>query len=111
MDSHRVWIWIRNIAIGLVIAAFVAVFGQPSGSPPTEAVAKVNGELIRRDVFEFFRDLTASRSREILPPNIDSAEARNLIDSHTMNNLIYRYIQAQEAEVLGLRVGDEELAQ
>lgn len=111
MDSHRVWIWIRNIAIGLVIAAFVAVFGQPSGSTPSGAVAEVNGELIPRDVFEFFRDLTASRSREVLPPNLDPAEARKLIDSQTMNNLIYRYIQAQEAEALGLRVSDEELAQ
>ena len=107
MDSHRVWIWIRNIAIGLVIAAFVAVFGQPSGSTPSGAVAEVNGELIPRDVFEFFRDLTASRSREVLPPNLDPAGARKLIDSQTMNNLIYRYIHAQEAEALGLRVSDE----
>ncbi len=111
MDSHRVWIWFRNIAIGLVIAAFVVVFGRPSGSASSGAVAEVNGELIRRDVFEFFRELAENRIRDTLPPNLDPAEARNLVDSQTVSNLIYRYVQAQEAEFLGLRVGDDELAQ
>lgn len=111
MRSNRVWIWIRNTALILVILAFVAVFGLPQGGAPTGAVAEVNGEQIRRDVFEFFRDQTANRNRDLLPADMDPAQARNLIDNQTMSSLIHRTILVQEAEALGLRVSDEELAQ
>ena len=62
MASTRLRRWVRNAAVALIVAAFVLVFGQPRGYSGTGAVAEVNGELIRRDVFEFFRDLNTARS-------------------------------------------------
>jgi peptidyl-prolyl cis-trans isomerase D len=111
MASTRLRRWVRNAAVALVVAAFVLVFGQPRGYSGTGAVAEVNGELIRRDVFEFFRDLNTTRSRDFLPPDMDPEDARNLLDGQTLNSLIHRCILTQEAEALGLRVSDDELAQ
>jgi len=44
--------WLRNILLGLVIVAFVMIFGQPGGGggSGSGAVAEVAGETIPRDV-------------------------------------------------------------
>ena len=111
MDSSRIKIWVRNAALGLVIIAFLLVFGQPTGSSISGVVAEVDGEPIRRDVFESFREQNASRSRDLLPADLDAAQVRQIIDAQTLQGLIQRLVLSQEAEALGLRVSDEELTQ
>jgi peptidyl-prolyl cis-trans isomerase D len=111
MASWSVGLWIRNILLGLVVLAFVVVFGQSSGSGGASgAVAEVNGERVEREVFEHFRRGVEARERQRLPEDASAADLRDVIDEQTRSSLIYRCILSQEARALGLTVGDEELA-
>jgi parvulin-like peptidyl-prolyl isomerase len=110
MAELRISVWIRNLAIAGVILAFVVLFGQPSGGRRGSAVAKVGSEQVSREVFEFFREQNEETSRQFLPDNLDADTLRNMIDRQTLDALLRRYILAQQAQVLGLRVTDAEVA-
>ncbi len=102
--------WVRNIMLGAVIVAFVLVFGQPGGGGNVSgAVAEINGEEIPRDVFEFFRERTQENRRDYLA-SLDADRATDLLDNETRGSLIRRYVIAQEAQELGLRVPDAALS-
>ena len=106
----RIGIWVRNIAIIGVLVVFAFFFGQPQGNDPSGSpVARVNGELIPRDVFEFFREQNEEAFRQYSEQGVDADQLRNLIDEQTRAGLIRRYVIAQEAESLGLGVSDESL--
>lgn len=94
--------WIRNGVLGLVIAAFVLLYGQGQGGGGPGAVAEVGGEVISRDLFEIWRERHSRALSETqgLEPN----QLRELIDSRTINSLVQRQILAQEAQALGLQV-------
>jgi peptidyl-prolyl cis-trans isomerase D len=109
MAEIRPAIWIRNIALGGVILAFVVFFGMPSQTPGPNAVAHVGGENISRDVFEFFRQQNENQSRPFLPKNLEANQIRDLLDRQTLDGLVRRYVLAQEAAALGLRVTDAEV--
>ncbi|MFQ5513826.1 MAG: peptidylprolyl isomerase [Myxococcota bacterium] len=104
-------IWVRNIALILVIVAFVVVFGMPSASGVGGAVAEVDGELIRRDVFEFFRAQLETNLSPNLTASLERDELSRLLDQQTLQTLIQRVILSREARALGLRAPDKELAQ
>jgi peptidyl-prolyl cis-trans isomerase D len=110
MAELRISVWIRNLAIAGVILAFVVLFGQPTGGRRGSAVARVGSEQISREVFEFFREQNEETSRQFLPDNLDADTLRNMIDRQTLDALLRRYILAQQAEALGLRVTDAEVA-
>ena len=78
--SFSAWslrLWIRNIVLGLVVLAFVIVFGQSSGTGGAEgAVAEVDGERIGRNVFEHFRSGLEAAQRDRLPDDADPAPRR-----------------------------------
>ena len=67
-------------------------------------VAKVNGEEIPRDVFEFFREQNEETFKQYQQQGVDSEQLRKLIDEQTRASLLRRYLMAQEAEALGLSV-------
>ena len=103
----RVGVWIRNLAILAVLATFAFLFGQPrvheQGQQP---VAKVNGEAIPRDVFEFFREQNEQTLRQYGEKGMDTQQMRELIDQQTRSALVRRYVMSQEANSLGLGVSD-----
>jgi peptidyl-prolyl cis-trans isomerase D len=106
----RIGIWLRNIAIILVLGVFAFFFGQPQGNDPAGApVALVNGEPIPRGVFEFFREQNEAAFQQYADQGVDSDQLRNLIDEQTRASLVRRYVMSQEAESLGLGVSDESL--
>jgi peptidyl-prolyl cis-trans isomerase D len=110
MFEFRLGIWIRNLVIAGVIAAFVLFFGPFSRSGGGgNAVARVGNERISRDVFEFFREQNASTLEGLLPDDLDADARRQLIDRRTLDGLIRRYVLSQEARALGLRATDEEV--
>ena len=106
----RIGIWVRNIAILLVLGAFAFLFGQPQGyDPATSPVARVNGEAIPRDVFEFFREQNEETFRQFSQQGVDADQLRKLVDDQTRSSLVRRYLIAQEAESLGLGISDQTL--
>jgi peptidyl-prolyl cis-trans isomerase D len=110
IEMGRIGIWLRNIAIIGVLGVFAFFFGTPQGHDPSGApVARVAGEAIPRDVFEFFREQNEAAFRQYAEQGVDAEQLRNLIDEQTRSSLVRRYVMAQEAESLGLGVSDESL--
>jgi peptidyl-prolyl cis-trans isomerase D len=114
MATHRktrgpVFIWGRNIMVGLVALTFVVLFGLPTGGGGPRSVAMVDGVIVERDAFEFFRRTNEDRQRPAVPANFDPVRFRELVDELTRNQLIQRYALAAEAERLGLRVSHAEV--
>ena len=109
----RVGIWVRNIALLGVLATFVFLFGQPRGMTGREhganAVVSVNGEVVSREVFEFFREQNQETFRQFSQQGIDPERLGTLIDDQTRSSLVRRYVMSQEAESLGLSVSDVSL--
>ncbi len=101
--------WTRNIMVGIVALTFVVLFGLPTSGGSTRAVAEVDGTIVERDAFEFFRRTNEERQRQAVPENFDPQRFRQLIDSLTLDQLIQRYVLAAEAEALGLRVSRAEI--
>ncbi len=101
--SIGIWAIVAFVVLGLVVA-----FGLPLRSTaPAGVVAEVNGEAISRETFDAFR-----RGNEQLADSLDTMDenvVRGLIDRQTLDQLISRTVEAQEAEALGLRVTDDEL--
>jgi peptidyl-prolyl cis-trans isomerase D len=106
-----VYIWARNIMVGLVALTFVVLFGLPSGGGNPRAVAEVDGVIVERDAFEFFRRGNEERQRQAVPENFDPVRLRELVDNVTRDQLIQRYALAAEAERLGLRVNRAEIVE
>jgi parvulin-like peptidyl-prolyl isomerase len=100
MAAARWVIWVRNAALLGVIVAFIAFFGLPGGRAPLGVVADVDGDSIRRDVFEFYRDSLARQLPDL---------SRDDLDRQTLAFVVQRSILAQEAEALGLQVTDAEI--
>jgi len=109
MAQSRAVIWIRNTMVGLVALTFVVLFGLPTGGSSQRAVAEIDGVIVERDAFEFFRRANADRRRRGLPENFDPQRFRELIDNLTRDQLIQRYVLAAEAEALGLTATRSEL--
>ncbi len=99
--------WIRNAALTLVIAAFVLLYGPGQGGVVAGAVAKVDGELVSRDVFEIWRERHARTLSEL--EGLEPDQLRELIDARTLNTLVERLILAREARNLGLAISNEAL--
>jgi peptidyl-prolyl cis-trans isomerase D len=108
MADTRWIVWVRNAALALVILAFIFFFGQPQGGAGLGVVAEVNGESVRREVFEFFREQN-ERVQRSLAQDGDAQALRDALDRDTLEALIWRYLLAQEARSLGLRVTDREI--
>lgn len=108
MDRRWV-IWVRNIVVLLVVAAFVVVFGQPSPGPTLAPVAEVDGEPIAREVFDFFREQNEALLREDSAEPLDSREVQEFLDRQTLEALVLRQLVAQEAVSLGLWVAGSEV--
>ena len=105
----RPLVWIRNLAVILIIAAFAFFYGPSGSSPGIGVVAEVNGESVRLEIFEAFRSQDERRLRD-QAPDMDAAELRDLLDARALDSVLRVVIIAQEAAALGLRVTDEELA-
>jgi peptidyl-prolyl cis-trans isomerase D len=98
--------------VGFIALAFVFVFGQPSRTGNLNVVAEVNGEPINRDSFEFFRDQLERAQRQRMPaPPTDDAAFNQQLDLLAMAEVMRRHIMAQEAQAIGLRVTDTEIAE
>ena len=95
--------------VGLIAIAFVLVFGQPSSGGGSNVVAEIDGEIVPRDSFDFFREQLERAQRAQLPPGADRSAFSDQLDLITLETLLRRYIMAQEARALGLRVSDEEI--
>ncbi len=104
-------IWVRYGLVALLILAFAAFFGQPGGGGGGRAgageVARVDGQAIGQDVFEFWRD---QRRRAAPASDGDAAAQERRLDQETLDGLIWEYTLSQEARALGIEVTDEELA-
>lgn len=103
--------WILAVAIVLVGGAFVVFVpgtGDLMGAPAQTAVVAGDREFD-------FRDLDRVRQRQIeeyrrtLGDAFDAVAASDTLDQLAANQLAQMAILAQEAERLGLRVGDREL--
>ncbi len=92
--SKRWFIWLRNAVLALVILAFVAFFGMPSGRSTPGVVAEVDGEPIRREVFEVFRSQIARL--QDLPADADPAALQNALDQRALESVISRAVLARE---------------
>ncbi|HTO55720.1 MAG TPA: peptidylprolyl isomerase [Myxococcota bacterium] len=104
---NKIGIWVRNLALVGVLVAFAFFFGpqnKGNGMRSAGAIADVNGEEISRDVFEFFREQNQETFRQFSQQGVDSEKLRKLIDDQTRASLVRRYLMAQEADSLGLRV-------
>lgn len=107
-----VFTWARNIMVALVALTFVVLWGgRPNGGSGGRAVAEVDGVIVERDAFEFFRRTNEDRQRQSLPENFDPVRFRELIDRITLDQLIQRQVLASEAERLGLRVSRGEIVE
>ena len=104
---------IQQIGFGIVVAlialAFVLVFGQPSGAPVRGPIAEVNGEIVPRDAFEFFRARLENQQRPLQPSGGSDRAFAEQLDRIALESMLRRYILAQDAAALGLRVSDEEI--
>ena len=109
MAQSRAVIWIRNTMVGLVALTFVVLFGLPTGGSSQRAIAEVDGVIVERDAFEFFRRVLADRQRQALPEDFDAQRFREMVDSLTRDRLIQRYVLAGAAESLGLTASRAEL--
>ncbi len=98
-----------GIVVGLIALAFVLVFGQPSAGPGRVAVAEVNGEVVRVDAYEFFRAQIENLQRPLQPPGGSDRAFSEQLDRLALETMLRRYILAQDARALGLRVSDEEV--
>jgi peptidyl-prolyl cis-trans isomerase D len=105
--SNRVQQIVLGVIVGLIVLAFVFVFGQPSGQRGASVVADVDGESVRRAAFEY----TRGRFQNALssPEGGDSA-FEDQLDRMALEAVTQNYIMAQEARTLGLRVSDGEIA-
>ena len=99
-----------GLIVGLIVLAFVLVFGQPTQSGGPGAVAEVDGERVSRDAFEFFRTQVAQTQGPLLAGGSDRL-LQQQIDLLAREQLVRRYLMAQEARALGLRVSDREIWQ
>ncbi len=104
-----VFIWVRNLMVGLIALTFVVLFGLPTGGGGPRSVARVDGAIVERDAFEFFRRTNEESQRRALPENFDPVRLRERVDELTRDQLIQRYALAAEAERLGLRVSHAEI--
>ncbi|MFQ5699159.1 MAG: peptidyl-prolyl cis-trans isomerase [Myxococcota bacterium] len=110
MAELRPMIWIRNIVILGVIAAFIFFFGQPSSQTSAQGdVARIGDERVTRDVFEYFRRNVDNQIRPSLPSSIDDTRARDLIDRQTLGLVVRRVVLAEVARSLGMSATDEEV--
>jgi peptidyl-prolyl cis-trans isomerase D len=91
-----------------VVVVFAVFFGQRQGTGAGD-VAEVDGERIRRDVFEAFRE-QSERSLAPLVEGLSRAQQRELVDHQTLDGLIRRSVLSREAEGLGLGVTNAELS-
>jgi peptidyl-prolyl cis-trans isomerase D len=106
-------VWLQRIGllaiVALIVIAFVVTgYGQPGGAA-AGAVARVAGELIDRETFEFFREQNEATYGQLLDQLPSNAQRREFLNGQTRVALIRRTILEQEAEELGIRVPDAEL--
>jgi len=99
-----------GLVVGLIVLAFVLVFGQPQSGGGPGVVAEVDGERVSREAFEFFRAQVAQTQGPLLAGGNDRL-VQQQIDLLAREQLVQRYVMAQEARELGLRVSDQEIWQ
>jgi peptidyl-prolyl cis-trans isomerase D len=105
----RRWIvWVRNILVALVVAAFVIVFGQPGAGPATAPVAEIDGDPVSRDLFEFFRAQNETLLRNV-GQDLEPGMLQDLLDSQTVGALVRRNVVTGAATDLGIWVAGDEV--
>jgi peptidyl-prolyl cis-trans isomerase D len=105
----RRWIvWIRNILVALVVAAFVIVFGQPGAGPAMAPVAEIDGEPVSRDLFAFFRAQNETLLRDV-GQQLEPGTLQDFLDSQTLGALVRRGVVTNAATDLGIWVAGDEV--
>lgn len=104
--------WIITFLLGVIILVFIAFYGgskyRDEGSPD---VAQVNGEAITQREFAIQYERAVDRYRDILKGSLTPEMLKSLNIKRTLlDELIQKRLLLQEAQRLGLTVGDDELA-
>lgn len=110
MAALNIGRWLRNLALLMVIAAFIVFYGpalRDNGGLTT--VGEVNGERIKRAEFEYLREFRRGDEERLREQGMSGGTIRDLIDRQTIEQLVQLYLLAQEARDLGFSVSDSEL--
>lgn len=98
-----------GLIVGLIVLAFVFVFGQPQSRPGGDAVLEVDGERVSLAVFDSMRRRIDRGERPQLPEGTDEAEFERQLDALALELVLQRVVLAQRARGLGLSTGDAEI--
>jgi peptidyl-prolyl cis-trans isomerase D len=96
------------VFIILLAVVFIVFFGPQQPGTGSGDVAEVDGQRIRRDVFEAYRKGQEQNFQEMLG-SLSRDDQQAFIDDRTLESLIFRTVIASEARDLGLEVSDAEL--
>ncbi len=107
--KRSIGIWIRNLTLLGIIAAFAVFFGPQSQIGSLNSIGEVNGEELNPRLFEFLRASRREDEQRLRDQGVPAKTVRDLIDGQVFEEMIQRYLLAQEAEKLGLVVSDAEL--
>ena len=105
MRKHMKWLMWITVALVTVTFLFFGIYPSNVGG---ETVAKVGGYVITSDEFNrVYRNMYDSY-RQLLKDQFNESFAKSL-KSQALHDLIANRLLIQEAEHIGLKVGDEEL--
>lgn len=111
--------WLIKVILGAIIITFIFFFGYSSyrkgmrgGRVGAEGgvVAKVNGTPVSAAEYEFFFDRNFERMKAQFEGKEIPAFVRQIAESQTLQMLVGREIQLQQADALGIVIPDDELA-
>lgn len=111
--------WLIKVILGAIIVTFIFFFGYSSYRKGTgggrvgaegDIVAKVNGVPISEAEFEFFFERNFNEIKAQFTGKEIPDFARQIAQSRTLQQLIGREMLLSQADLLGIVVTDEELA-
>lgn len=98
------------IIVGLIVLAFVLVFGQPSDSGGPQDVAIVDGTRVGISEWRLVRRNLEIQQQNLAPGSTNDPTFSEILDEQAREELIQLYLLAGEAEKLGIVVDDREIA-
>ncbi len=106
-------IWLGRLVLVAIVALIVGAFiltgyGSPGDSSGL-LIARVDGEAIDRETFEYFREGTEQTLAALADQLPTNAARRDFLDEQTRAALLRRRILRREARQLGMEVPDAEL--